>query len=403
MNSSVIPKLLRRVAAALLAAALLMGTGFISALADAPADVDVSTVFRKRKTVGGMVLAAKDGEIVYSFCYGYADKRAKDPVTPDTCFKLASVSKLVTATAVMRLVDAGRLDLDENVGHLLGNPAYEAANPRFPEISLTCRHLMSHTAGIRDATGPFSSHRKLSEILNPAVNRQKSGFLKDSPPGSAYMYSNYGAGILGCVLEALTGKRLTDAVRELLFDPMGIDAAYDPSLLRHPENIVTTYKASGSPSVTRSYRLKQAYRSEINIDRDYGESYGGLWMRGEDLCRIGILLCDGGVIDGTRLLSEETVTEMLSSQTGKGGITADSPYGLNVERVTGLLPGHLLYGHQGMANGVLCSLYFDPETRFVFALVTNGCNTNMKQDRICKLSRDLFSMMWDAYAAPASI
>ncbi len=61
--------------------------------------------------------------------------------------------------------------------------------------------------------------------------------------------------------------------------------------------------------------------------------------------------------------------------------------------------GKMIYGHQGLANGVLCSLYFDPETRFVFALVTNGCNVNAKKDRICMLSRDLFGMLWDAYAA----
>lgn len=57
----------------------------------------------------------------------------------------------------------------------------------------------------------------------------------------------------------------------------------------------------------------------------------------------------------------------------------------------------MLYGHQGLANGVLCSLYFDPETRFVFALVTNGCNVKMKDDRICRLSRNLFELLWEEY------
>ena len=68
-----------------------------------------------------------------------------------------------------------------------------------------------------------------------------------------------------------------------------------------------------------------------------------------------------------------------------------------MERVKNLLPDHLIYGHQGMAGGVLCSLYFDPETRFVFALLTNGCNVNAKKDRICMLSRELFELMWTAY------
>ena len=109
------------------------------------------------------------------------------------------------------------------------------------------------------------------------------------------------------------------------------------------------------------------------------------------------MLCDMGVIDGERILEEETVREMLSSQQGKGGITADSPYGLNVERVKTLISGKTLYGHQGMANGVLCNLYFDPETRFVFALVTNGTNVRNKGDRIVMLARNLFSLMWETY------
>ena len=66
--------------------------------------------------------------------------------------------------------------------------------------------------------------------------------------------------------------------------------------------------------------------------------------------------------------------------------------------MTNLLPGRMIYGHQGLANGVLCSLYFDPETRFVFALLTNGCNVNAKRDHICMLARDLFALMWSSYA-----
>ena len=344
-----------------------------------------------------MVVAAKDGEIVFSQCYGFANKVGKEPVTEETYFKLASVSKLVTAVSVMKLVENSQLDLDQDIGEILGDPAYHAANPNYPKIALTSRMLMTHTAAINDSAGAFAGMKPLNATLNPKENKKKSGFLKVKP-GTEYKYSNYGAGIMGCIIEAVTEKRLSDAARELIFDPMGIDAAYDPHLLQDPEKIVSTYNADGSGNITRSYRLKQKYREEIDLDKDYADSYGGVWIRGEDLCRIGIMLCDMGVIDGRRILEEDTVREMLSSQQGKGGITVDSPYGLNVERVTNLLRGKMLYGHQGMANGVLCNLYFDPETRFVFALLTNGTNVKAKEDRICLLARDLFNLMWNTYA-----
>ena len=388
-------KLFRQMSALLFAALFL----FSAALADvsAPSEETVNQLFKKRKTVGGMVVAAKDGEIVFSQCYGFANKVGKEPVTEETYFKLASVSKLVTAVSVMKLVENSQLDLDLDIGEILGDPAYHAANPNYPKIALTSRMLMTHTAAINDSAGAFAGMKPLNATLNPKENKKKSGFLKVKP-GTEYKYSNYGAGIMGCIIEAVTEKRLSDAARELIFDPMGIDAAYDPHLLQDPEKIVSTYNADGSGNITRSYRLKQKYREEIDLDKDYADSYGGVWIRGEDLCRIGIMLCDMGVIDGRRILEEDTVREMLSSQQGKGGITVDSPYGLNVERVTNLLRGKMLYGHQGMANGVLCNLYFDPETRFVFALLTNGTNVKAKEDRICLLARDLFNLMWNTYA-----
>lgn len=386
-------KITRTVLSLLLAAALILSA---AAAAAEPSEEAVSKIFRKYKTTGGMVLAAKDGEIVFQQCYGMANTVAKEQITPETYFKLASVSKMVTAAAVMKLVEEGRLDLDENIGHILGDPQYEAANPNYPKISLTSRMLMTHTGTINDST--FSTSKPLSERLNPKQNKKKSGFIRQKP-GTYYKYSNYGAGIMGCVLEAVTGKRLTDAVRELLFDPMGIDAAYDPHLLQTPELIVSTYNPAGSGgAITRSYRLKQKYRETINLEKDFTESYGGVWIRGEDLCRIGIMLCDMGAYDGKQVLEEATVREMFSSQQGKGGITAESPYALNVERVTNLVSGKMLYGHQGMANGVLCNLYFDPETHFVFALLTNGCNVKAKTDHICNLALDLFKLMWASYA-----
>lgn len=361
--------------------------------ADDALDESVRKAFKKYRTSGGMVVVAKDGEIVYQQCYGWADKFNKIKVTEDTCFKLASVSKLVTGLSVMRLVEQGLLDLDENIGTYLGDPPYKAANPYFPKIGLTARHLMTHTSSLK-SNGGLQKNRELSEILN-VKKRHTSDFYKEKP-GSVYRYNNYGAGIEGCLIEAATGKRLTEAAKELIFDPMGIDAAYHPTLLANPENIVTTYKKNGDISITRSYRLKEECPEEIDLDHDYNDAYGNCWMTCGDLCRIGIMLSDGGWYQGKQILQPETVEEMMSSQKGKGSVTVDSPYGLNIERVSNLLRGKMLYGHQGLMESVLCNLYYDPETHFVFAMCTNGCNAS-KNDRIGNLSRSLFNLMWKQF------
>jgi CubicO group peptidase (beta-lactamase class C family) len=87
--------------------------------AAAPSEEEVAQIFKKRKTTGGMVLAAKDGSPVFSYCYGFANKYTKEKITEEHYFKLASVSKLVTAVCAMRLVDEGRLDLDADIGGII--------------------------------------------------------------------------------------------------------------------------------------------------------------------------------------------------------------------------------------------------------------------------------------------
>ena len=343
-------------------------------------DDRVVSAFRRFSTIGGMVVAAKDGKIVYSYTYGYANRSQRILATEDSYWRLASVSKLVTATAVMRLVETGELNLDDNLGNIIGGDSpYFAANPKFPTVGITPRMLMSHTSTIWDSY--FSTRSPLRDVLD-VTKKVYSSFYKEEP-GTVYHYSNYAAGILGCVLEAVTGLRLSDAVSKLIFDRMDIDAAYTPELLDYPENVTSSFSRDYSP--------------EINIDHDYFHSYGGCWMKGQDLCRIGMMLCDYGVIDGQRILEESTVKEMLDSQQGKGGISVDSPYGLNVMRFKNLVPGKIIYGHQGRSDNVLCHILFDPETRFTFAMVTNWCEPGEPTGGVRSPGYTLFKLMWTEF------
>ena len=350
-------------------------------------DAEVAKKFAAFRTTGGMVVAAKDGEIIYKYCYGYADSGKKVLITEDSYFRLASVSKLITACAVMRLVETGQLDLDENLGKIIGgDKPYNAVNPSFPKTSITPRMIMSHTSTIWDSH--FSQKRPLRESLALV-----SSYYKNERPGTAYHYSNYAAGICGIILEAVTGHHLSQAVSELLFDRMDMDAAYSPNLLDHPETAATSFARD--------------YSEDIDLEHDYYLSYGGCWMTGTDLCRIGMMLCDYGMLEGRRILEEDTVKEMLSSQKGKGGVTVDSPYGLNVHRLTKLVPDRVIYGHQGKVsvNGsetrfVLCNVYFDPESRFVFAMVTNVCTPGDTAYGVRPPAYSLFKLLWTEFVGP---
>lgn len=376
----------------LVAALCLLVSGALAEESDL--DAQVRRVFKAHKTVGGTVLAAKDGEIVYQLNYGYADRASKTLVTDGTYFRVASVTKMISAIRVMQLVEDGTLDLDEDLSTYLG---FSMRNPYHPETAITLRHLMTHTSSVNQGGGYGKAGRGISDLLS--LSSKNKGNYYNEVPGKKYRYSNFGAGLMGSVLEAVTGQNVNDVITEGVFTPLGIDAAYHASLLAHPENVSNTYDENGSLTRTAEKSIALAWDPSVNPEEHYMITVGSLWITGQDLCRQGMLLCDGGTLGDVTLLEAGTVAEMMASQQGKGGVQVDSPYGLCINRDTTLLADRMVYGHQGLSGGIAANVYFEPESRFVFVMMTNGCSNGM-QNRICAISRKLFALLWDAYGEP---
>ena len=354
-------------------------------------DDALADIFPRYKTCGAVVVVAKDGEIVYHYDYGYANRKEKEPVTPETYFKAASVTKIVSAIRVMQLVEEGKLELDRSIGDYFG---FTVQNPRFRDIPVTLRQLMSHTSSLSQRGG-YSSDLPLDQFLDAKLNRWSN--WEEWAPGSKYAYSNFGAGLMGSLMEIVTQQNIDTCVREGVFEPLGIDAAYHISLLGDLDKATYIYKTDGATvRGNHDTYLRNKWDPEIDPYNHYNITVGALWIRGDDLCRLGIALCEGGTVDGVQLLQPETVELMMSSQKGLGDVTVDSQYGLCVHRVTNLLEDRMLYGHQGLNDGILCNLYFDPETHLVFAMMINGGSTNMT-DHIGRLSRRVFAEVWSRY------
>lgn len=384
---------MKRTVAILLTLCLLIPIGYgISEGSDAGLDEAVGKIFKQYKVTGGQLVIALRGEIVYQRNYGYAyTLYDKELVDDGTYFKVASVTKLVSAIHVMQLVEQGKLDLDADISNYLG---YDVVNFKYSKIPITLRTLMSHTSSLSTSGGYSKESNKLGALI-AKKNKRKANFKKYAP-GSAYEYSNFGAGIMGSLVETVTGKNVNESIREELFTPLGIDASYTPTMLEHPEKITSIFTTSGKAKFSRSKMLKNPWDDSVNPEKHYRITVGDLWIKGRDLCRLGILLCNGGELDGLRILQPETVEEMMSSQMGKGAVTCDPPYGLCVNRVTNLLEDRMVYGHQGLTDYVVCNLYFDPETEFVFAMVTNGASTKMN-DHIGILTRKMFELAWSEF------
>ena len=351
-------------------------------------DMKVDDLFRRGRTVGGSVVIAHKGEVVYARDYGYQNLRRREPVTADTYFRVASVTKMVTGIGTMRLFEKGMLDPDGDISAYFG---YKIRNPRHKDTPLTLRQLMSHTSSVSENGGFSNIRRTVHDMLSTDVDRPSN--FESWAPGSAYQYSNFGAGLVGAVMEAAAGKSVNAVVREEVFAPLDMDAAYAASLLKEPQHIASQYE-NGKLNKAASLYIKEGYEDTADPEKHFRTTVGELWIRSRDLAKLAVALCGDGSVDGERLLSPQSVNLMRAEQKLLGGsVKGDSPYGLFVQRVDSILEGKMLYGHQGLSNGRCSNVYFDPDEEFVFVMTTNGAS-NARDKGVAVLAQNLLRFLY---------
>lgn len=196
---------------------------------------DLMLSFMKQHAVPGAALAVmRNGRLEYSRGFGWADLDAKEPVQPKSLFRIASVSKPITAAAVMKLVEGGKLKLDEPVlPHLLRIPGMKSpADSRFARI--TVRHCLQHTAGWdRDESGdPIGKMQEIASTLSRELPIRPTDLVQfvmtlplDFTPGERFAYSNVGFLVLSRLIEHRSGEAYESFVKRTVFEPLGIRTA----------------------------------------------------------------------------------------------------------------------------------------------------------------------------------
>ena len=378
----------------LLTFALCLMLGFLPTLAPALTIDEINTqaddYFKRSKTIGGALVITLGDQIVYERYYGSQDTKTKTPVTADTYFRVASVTKLVSGIGMLQLVEQGKLELDEDISTYFG---YPIANPHYPDTPITLRQLMSHTSSIRGAL-PTNS-RTIFDTLSK--EKRKKAYYLERKPGRKYVYSNFGAGVTGAMLEAVTGMSTNRYMVENVFAPLSIDAAYSADMLSDPDCIATTYTKDLKTYRSLETMLGRVYDDTANPELHYDITVGDLWIQAADLAKLAMALCGDGSVNGVRLLSQESISLMRQDQASLGAsVTGKSPYGLFLQREETLLEHKTIYGHQGLVRGVLCNVYFDPETQFCFVMLTNGCKNTMN-NHVGILSRRMFDLAYQTF------
>jgi CubicO group peptidase (beta-lactamase class C family) len=251
---------------------------------------------------GCVVLIAHRGEVLAHRAFGLADLENQVRFQPDTVCQLASVTKPVTATAVMLLVQDGKIGLDDPVARHL--PAFR----RHPRI--TIRHLLTHTSGLpRDVpsrrTPPAMHHtwlaRKLADIADEAA-RMNLLF----PPGTKYSYCNAGIATLGRIVEVVSGQPFDQFLKARLFDPLGMShSTFQPAAT---EPVAVLYTDRQGPR-----QLSFRYDPDFRITNPAPN--GGLFSTARDMATFAEMFLNGGRHRGAQILTPATVQQMLADQT----------------------------------------------------------------------------------------
>jgi CubicO group peptidase (beta-lactamase class C family) len=318
------------------------------------------------RVVGGSFALVRDGRVLSRVNQGMADRERNHPVTDDTIYHWASITKTITAIAIMQLRDRGKLSLDDPAVKYI--PELRAVHDPFGDISeVTIRRLMSHSAGFRNATWPWGGDKP----WHPFEPKQWSQLVAMLPyteiefrPGSRYSYSNPGIIFLGRIIELLSGDDYEVYVDKNIFKPLGMLRSYYDATPYH-----LLPNRSASYYVTRSGDLRTA---PFDADTGITVSNGGLNAPIGDMLRyLDFLLGTGDQVaahDG--VLKRSSLEEMFVPQVSAGAEGSDRvSIGLNffVED----RGGYHLVGHSGSQNAFISHFYICPALRAGYIVAFN--------------------------------
>ena len=310
---------------------------------------------------GAVTLVAREGKTVYLSAVGQRNVESKNEMQNDTIFAIASMTKPVTATALMILVDEGKVRLDDPVAKYI--PEFKNAKLKggdAPRREITLFDCLTHTAGL---VGDQQCVKSL-EATGKMLAERPLGFH----PGERWQYSP-GLNVIGRVIEVASGQKYETFLKERIFDPLGMkDTTFHPDAEQQPR-VVTLYRPGKEKG---SLQAATHWINDISADKVPNPS-GGLFSTAADMARFYQMILDGGKAGDEQIVSRLAVEKMTTRQTGdlKTGFTPGNCWGLGwcvVRQPQGvtksLSPG--TFGHGG-AFGT--QGWVDPERKMIFVLM----------------------------------
>jgi CubicO group peptidase (beta-lactamase class C family) len=300
--------------------------------------------------VPSMSIALVRGDsIVWKAAFGYTNMRSRSPATTETLYSTGSSFKSVTATAVMQLVEQHKILLDDPINRYLGESQVHDQSDK----PVTFTHILSHWSGLKNGaeTQPIWG-RKLPKTLEAMT----SGLSSVRAPETKWEYNNFAYGTAGLLVQKISGVEYEKYMVEHVLKPLGVTTPHpvypSPEMV---ERMALPYKAGGSLG-------KPAPEVQVHFDV---YPAGDIYLTAEDMARYLAAQLNGGVFNGNRILSEESVREMHTPRFG-------GDYGFGFWMVHDSASGHTLIHHGGAIGGQRAFLIGDLDARVGVYYMTNS-------------------------------
>lgn len=307
----------------------------------------------------GTLVLSRNGSTFLTWSFGGA--------TQDTCYRIASITKWVTAIGLMTLYDQGKLDLDRDISDYL---PFTVRNPAWPDTPITARMLLSHTSSLSPSADDYSPNWE-----RIGKNGYDPLFNESTAPGTHYAYADYNGALFGCLIEAITGESVQNYMNRTVFQPLGLTAAYSPRYLPQGTKTKDLLNTSGNISISVNNDRNRAYNNTADPRGNNGYTVGKLYINASSLTKLAQMMLGGGELNGVRILNADTVALMEADQPG----LASSKYGLSTVRHS-QFPRGTWYGHQGRVSGLTSNIYYQRETGITLALVMNGYDFQLEDN-----------------------
>lgn len=353
-----------------------------------PLDQKLLAAMEKYNVVGLSAAVVRGDKIIWSGGYGWADLSTSRLVTPETVFRNASISKMVTGTALMQLYEQKKFQLDEDISKYLG---YQVRNVQYPNSPITFRQLLTHTSSIvdRGSYDQLIEERPellkaidIKEMLTPEGSYYNKSTFAEYEPGKGFSYSNFGTAISASLVESISHLTFAEYCRKNIFIPLNMDASFQVGDIKNWQQIGVIYRSTEKS--TLFYPTKDDYSgvkpvSDVRtapLGSALGDSpAGGVRMNVVDLSKFMMAHMNGGTYNKKSILKSDTADLMHSIQWF--GNSMDGLYkqkGLYFHITDNLVPGQRLIGHSAEAYGLIGDAYYDPDTKYGVVFLMNGGN-----------------------------